>query len=67
MLDNIARDQIRSEIQQIEELLAEFAPLLQRTGPDEPDAIECAALGSVLHSLLHWRGRHLPCCGKARR
>ena len=51
MLDNIVRDQIRSEIEQIEELLAEFALLLRRTGIEEPDAVERAALGSVLHSF----------------
>ena len=51
MLDNIAADQIQSEIQQIEELLREFAPLLERSRPEEPDPVERAAIGSVLHSF----------------
>ena len=51
MLDNIVRDQIRSEIEQIEQLLTEFALLLRRTWTKEPDAVERAALGSVSHSF----------------
>ena len=51
MLDNITRDQIRSEIEQIDELLVEFAALLDRSATTEPDTVERAALGSVLHAF----------------
>ncbi len=51
MLDNIAPDQISSEIQQIEELLARFAPLVDPVRANAPDAVQCAALGTVLHSF----------------
>lgn len=51
MLADIVRDQIRSEIEQIEVLFAEFAPLLDKVRDEEPDAVEKAALSSVLHSF----------------
>lgn len=51
MLDEVVRDQIRSEIQQIEDLFVEFARLLDKSGVEEPDIVERVALGSVLHSF----------------
>lgn len=51
MLAEVVRDQIRSEMHQIDDLLAAFAPLLQRALNGQPDVVDCAALGSVLHSF----------------
>ena len=51
MLDDIVRDQLRSEILQIEDLFAEFAELLDKSASTEPSMVERAALGSVLHSF----------------
>ena len=51
MLDDFVRDQIRSEIQQIDDLFAEFSPLLEKSISGEPDGVERAALGAVLHSF----------------
>ena len=51
MLDDIVRDQLRSEILQIEDLFAEFAELLDKSASTEPNMVERAALGSVLHSF----------------
>ena len=51
MLDDITRDRIRSEIEQIDEQLVEFAALLDRSATREPNVVERAALGSVLHSF----------------
>lgn len=51
MLDEVVRDQIRSEIQQIEDLFVEFSQLLDKAGTGEPDVVEKAALASVLHSF----------------
>ena len=51
MLDDIVRDQLRSEILQIEDLFAEFSELLDKSARTEPSMVERAALGSVLHSF----------------
>lgn len=51
MLNEIGRDQIRSEIEQIEDLFVRFGPLLSKSETDEPDVVELSALGSVLHSF----------------
>lgn len=51
MLDKVVHDQIRSEIQQIEDLFSEFAHLLDKSAVGEPDLVERVALGSVLHSF----------------
>ncbi len=51
MLDDIVRDQLRSEILQIEDLFAEFAELIDKSASTEPNMVERAALGSVLHSF----------------
>ena len=51
MLDNVVRDQIRSEIDQIDELFAQFAELMDSSLASEPDPVERVALASVLHSF----------------
>jgi hypothetical protein len=51
MLDDIVRDQIQSEIQQIEDLFVEFSELLDNSATIDPNTIERTALGSVLHSF----------------
>lgn len=51
MLDDIVRDQLRSEILQIEDLFAEFSELLDKSEKTEPSVVERTALGSVLHSF----------------
>ncbi|MCY3666858.1 MAG: hypothetical protein OXH81_14445 [Gemmatimonadetes bacterium] len=45
------RDQLRSEILQIEDLFAEFSELLDKSEKTEPSVVERTALGSVLHSF----------------
>ena len=51
MLDDLVRDQLRSEILQIEDLFAEFSELLDKSAKTEPSVVERTALGSVLHSF----------------
>ena len=51
MLNDVGRDQIRSEIEQIEDLFVRFGPLLSKSETGEPDIVELSALGSVLHSF----------------
>jgi hypothetical protein len=51
MLDDLVRDQIQSEIQQIEDLFVAFSELLDKSATIDPNAIERTALGSVLHSF----------------
>lgn len=51
MLDEVIREQIRSEIQQIEDIFSEFSELLYRSQAEPPDVVQRAALGSVLHSF----------------
>ena len=43
---------LRYEIQQIEQLLDSFQPLLDVVKIREPDIIELSALATVLHSLI---------------
>ena len=51
MLDDIVREQLRSEILQIEDLFVEFSELLDKSASTEPSMVERTALGSVLHSF----------------
>lgn len=51
MLDEVVRDQIRSEIDQIDELFAQFSELMESALAGEPDQVQLAALASVLHSF----------------
>ena len=44
MLAELLREQIEAEIQQIDDLLGEFAPLLDRCHTGQPDAVERAAV-----------------------
>lgn len=48
-----AASQITFEIGQIDELLAKYGDLLNRTQVCEPDIVELAAIASVLHSFYN--------------
>ena len=51
MLPDAVRDLIDSEIDQIDELFAQYRDLLDRAATKEPDHVQRAALASVLHSF----------------
>ena len=51
MLGDIGHDQIRSEIEQIQDLFIKFGPLLGKSETEEPDRVELSALGTILHSF----------------
>ena len=51
MLDDTGRDQIRSEIEDIQDIFIKFGSLLSKSETAEPDLIELSALGTVLHSF----------------
>ena len=50
-MDKVLRQQIRSEIEQIDELFEQFAELIASSASTEPDLVQRAALASLLHSF----------------
>lgn len=44
---------VNFEIEQIDQLLLTYAPLLERVRREAPDLVEITALGSVLHSFYN--------------
>jgi hypothetical protein len=50
-LDKVVCEQLRSEIEQIDELFEQFAELIASSVSSEPDLVQRAALASVLHSF----------------
>lgn len=53
MLPEKTRTKIRLEIEQINQLLSTYNDLLAKCQANEPDIVEIAALGSVLHSFYN--------------
>lgn len=53
MLPEKTRLKIQFEIQQIDRLIETYSELLKKCWQNEPDNIEIAALGSVLHSFYN--------------
>ena len=51
MLDSVVHDLLRSEIEQIDELLMQFAGPIASSASSPPDLVQMAALASVLHSF----------------
>jgi len=50
-LRDSVRQKLQHEIQQIDQLLESFRPLLNLTSAREPDIVELSALATVLHSF----------------
>jgi hypothetical protein len=53
MLPEKTRLKILFEIQQIDKLIVTYSELLEKCEQNEPDKVEIAALGSVLHSFYN--------------
>ena len=50
MWDKLVK-QISVEREQLDRLIADYTPLIDKCAKTEPDAIELSALGAMLHSL----------------
>jgi hypothetical protein len=53
MLHEKSKLKIQFEIEQIDKLIETYSELLEKCGQNEPNKVEIAALGSVLHSFYN--------------
>jgi hypothetical protein len=53
MLPEKTRVKIQFEVEQIDKLIETYSELLEKCRQNEPDKVEIAALGSVLHSFYN--------------